>query len=311
MRVRPPLAGVPGAVVIDTETTGMEDQDQVIEVAAVWEDGHRHYLVRPTVPVHPAARAAHHITDRTLSTCAPAPSWRANTEALVTMGTPVFHNADFDMKVMAQTWPGLATPPHICTYRVSLRLWPDAPSHSNQALRYWLEEEPAWLPPNLPPHRALPDACVTTALLHRMVREVAPDDTAAALTTMAQWTLEPVVLHRVRFGKHQGLLWSQVPRDYLRWVLRQPDFDRDVMHTAHHFIGAPPALAAPPGGTQEGAVVVFSYRPQPDEKGAEGCVEHSGQHVTIARVLHHGMALIRAADGWEGNAFLHELRAPA
>lgn len=40
-----------------------------------------------------------------------------------------------------------------------------------------------------------------------------------------------------KFGKHKGTLWSQVPRDYLDWVVNKSDFtDEDVLYTARHYL---------------------------------------------------------------------------
>ena len=48
---------------------------------------------------------------------------------------------------------------------------------------------------------------------------------------------QPVLLRTVRFGKHRGDLWKDVPRSYLSWIVNQ-DFDRDVIHTARHHLRA-------------------------------------------------------------------------
>src|SRR5208282_306064 len=47
------------------------------------------------------------------------------------------HKADFD-----RTYLRNDDRPWICTYRCSIKEWPDAPSHTNQALRYWLALQP-------------------------------------------------------------------------------------------------------------------------------------------------------------------------
>ena len=50
-------------------------------------------------------------------------------------GAIAAHNADFETKFFEPMLPV------ICTYKAALRVWPDAPSHSNGALRYWLEDQ--------------------------------------------------------------------------------------------------------------------------------------------------------------------------
>ncbi len=47
----------------------------------------------------------------------------------------------------------------------------------------------------------------------------------------------PSVLYMCKFGKHKGVLWSEVPRDYLDWVVNKSDFtDEDVLYTAKYYL---------------------------------------------------------------------------
>jgi len=63
------------------------------------------------------------------------------------------------------------------------------------------------------------------------------------LDDLHRLSYQPVVLLKVRFGKHRGLLWSQVDRGYLQWVVKQADMDDDVRHTAmHHLRGGQGSL---------------------------------------------------------------------
>jgi exodeoxyribonuclease X len=39
-------------------------------------------------------------------------------------------------------------------------------------------------------------------------------------------------LVNVGFGKHRGMKWTDVPGDYLDWMITKGDFNEDVMHTA-------------------------------------------------------------------------------
>lgn len=218
-------------VVVDTETTGVSEIDQVVELALVtaksWSS-----LVRPSCPVSPEARAAHHITDEEL---ADAPTM-AN--LLERRGLPEFapssetvlvaHNAEFDRRVLIQSGVPVSLLPErtICTWRCALHLWPDAPRHSNQVLRYYLDLD---VPPlDMSPHRALPDALVTLALLNRMLLE-------CTMERLVKITAEPALLGVVRFGKYRGTRWQDLESGYLRWILKQ-DFDEDARHTARHWL---------------------------------------------------------------------------
>lgn len=216
--------------VIDFETTGMPPDAAVCEVG--WCDlivgdgptqmGQVHsFLVNPGRPMPIEAMAVHHIQDRDL---AGAPDPSAAFSKLMD-GADIFaaHNAAFEQAFFAG-----GERPWICTYRCGLRAWPESPSHSNQALRYFLtlvlDAEKA-----MPPHRAGPDAFVTAHILRSLlgVRPVAD---------LVAWTKEPALLIRCGFGKHRGQKWSDVPTDYLDWLLRQRDMGEDIHHTARHHL---------------------------------------------------------------------------
>jgi exodeoxyribonuclease X len=118
--------------------------------------------------------------------------------------------------------------PGICTYRCAKQLWPEAPSFSNQTLRYHLKlfKEPA--PKAMPPHRAAADVWVTAHILLKMLRE-------RSVKELLELTKAPILLRTVHFGKYRGEEWSKVPKPYLHWILKQ-DFDRDVVHTARYHV---------------------------------------------------------------------------
>ena len=84
----------------------------------------------------------------------------------------------------------LAGRPVICTYKAAIRVWPEAPGHSNQALRYWLKPRDFRSEFASPVHRAQPDAFVTSLILCELLRVATVDDLIA-------WTDEPVLLPTV------------------------------------------------------------------------------------------------------------------
>jgi exodeoxyribonuclease X len=43
-------------------------------------------------------------------------------------------------------------------------------------------------------------------------------------------------LRRIGFGKHKGLLFSEAPADYLRWIVDKAEFDADVTATARYWL---------------------------------------------------------------------------
>lgn len=217
--------------VIDLETTGMLPPAEIIEVGLVdievspsgaaiscpWAR-----LYKPARAIPCETMAVHHITEAEIPPDAPlctveqlkAAVWRTPTPDIF-----VAHNCEFERRFITDQVTGGA--PWICTYKVALHVWPEAPRHSNQVLRYWrgLQLDTALA---MPPHRAAPDAYVTAHLLSQLL-------TQADAKQMIAWTGQPRPMPVVGFGKHRGLPWREIPSDYLEWMVIQVDMDRDVV----------------------------------------------------------------------------------
>lgn len=176
----------------------------------------------------PDNRAIHHIDPATL-TGLPLFSPEGFGDAGMDDAEYAFaHNAEFE-----QQWLTAITRPWICTYKVALRVLPDAPSHGNQALKYELGI--ADCPAHHPPHRALPDCIVTGLVLEQLVRIVRERNPTLSLRDtldrMVAITAEPRLLPRITFGKHRGQAWSEVPFSYLSWIMGS-DMEADIKWNA-------------------------------------------------------------------------------
>lgn len=220
--------------VIDIETTGLTPPAEIIEIGRVdivdkggdWViQKPIAKLYRPVNGIPPETMAVHHIKEsdipRTAEPCTPA-----NIRSAIMNPTRpdvlVAHNCAFERTFISD----LATDnlPWICTYKCALQLWPDAPGHTNQILRYWrglvLDDDLA-----MPPHRAAPDAWVTAHLLLQMLHVV-------SVEKLIGWTAQPKFMPKVPFGKYRNKQWADVPIDYLSWFVRQSEFDADTIWNA-------------------------------------------------------------------------------
>lgn len=206
--------------VVDFETTGAQGSE-VIEAAFVdleqvgveWRVGLlTARLFRPCGGVSVHARAVHHIRDADLQS-AEASSVEA-VERFLSQGAAVdafvAHHAEFERSFL----PSLRSAPWICTAKSARCAWPQAVGHSNQILRYWLDLQldPALA---LPAHRAGPDAYVTAHILRELLR-------TETVQGLLEWTTQP---SPVTFGRHKGKSWSEVPSEYLEWMIREPGMD--------------------------------------------------------------------------------------
>lgn len=225
--------------VIDLETTGFTAPEHgVCEIG--WNDLHHvpgtgwvigsggTMLTDPCRTIPPEASAIHHII---LEDVLERPSFDLVAGRVFRREpTPPIayaaHNAKFERQWCTDEITGGV--PWICTYKAALRLWPEAPGHSNQTLRYW--RNPRGLDRKLASetHRAFPDAYVTAHLLRDML-EMAPVD------DLIRWSSEPALQVRCHIGKWRGALWSDVDIGFLHWVAVR-DFDEDVLFTVRHEI---------------------------------------------------------------------------
>jgi exodeoxyribonuclease X len=228
--------------VIDLETTGNSFSDGgVVEVG--WQDvacdeagrwalhgAPGSMLINPQKPISPATAAIHHIIDADV---ADAPLWQhaapgvlqpdllQRGEWLVALAA---HRANFEQRWCVPALCGQVA--WICTYKCALRLFPDAPTHSNQGLRYW--RMPAGLDRDLglPAHRAGPDAYVTAHHLRDMLE-------LAGLEQLLAWSAEPALLVRVPFGPYRGRAWRDLDDAALdRLVAGEAGGNQDVVFTA-------------------------------------------------------------------------------
>jgi exodeoxyribonuclease X len=226
--------------VLDVESTGLDPRlDRICEIATVdlklvpagdvkivvergemWSS-----FVDPQRPISPEAMGTHDITDEMV---AGKPKIAALLDRL-TAGPPdayCAHNAKFDSGFFRP-----ANIPWLCTYKLALWCWPEAPSHRLAALRYWLKLKlapPAGMVQRA--HNALWDAYVCAAILRRIIMA------GMSFEDMLAVSAQPTLLPRLTFGAHAMKPMADVPADYLSWVLKKgggsEGFDEDVLHTA-------------------------------------------------------------------------------
>lgn len=157
--------------------------------------------------------AVHHLTPADFRPEMPSATPGHMRAAIAHDETPdvlVAHNCAFERKFLGSDVTGASR--WICTYKVAMHVWPDA--------RYWrgLAFDPVLA---MPPHRAGPDSWVTAHLLLELLR-------FTTVEQMIAWSDQPRPLPKLPFGKHRGTTWSEVPADYLQWMLSQ-DMDTDVL----------------------------------------------------------------------------------
>ena len=169
-------------IFLDTETTGLGEQAQVVEVAVVAADGTvlLDTFVRPTIHVEEGAAAVHGITAEQLAN---APDFAAIWPILLSImqgNTVAIYNADFDMRIITQSAQahGLDLSPlrlvkAWCVMRAYAQFFGDY-NPARRAYRWHslgaaIEQQGLVLPVGMRLHSALADAEMTRQLTARML----------------------------------------------------------------------------------------------------------------------------------------------
>ena len=209
---------MPKTIIFDTEAT---DKNNPIIIEAAWleVEGFEPFTTglswvqryNPGKPISLGALATHHIMDEELADCPPSSSFLLPSDCEYMIG----HNIDFD-------WSAVGCPDvkRVCTLALSRRLWPDIDSHNQSALVYYLERALAReLLKNA--HSALADVMICSLIVShicgvlgvRSIEDLWKESELARIPTV------------MPFGKHKGLLLTDVPGDYRDWLLNQADID--------------------------------------------------------------------------------------
>ncbi|HXI18872.1 MAG TPA: 3'-5' exonuclease [Chloroflexota bacterium] len=163
------LAEPERAVVLDTETTGLDNSAEIVQLAAVALDGavRLHTFVRATHPIPGAATAIHRITD---ADCAGAPTYQEVHPLLAeAIGgrTVITYNADFDRRMLRQSAAPFRLSPLDLT-------WACAMHQYARFVNEWdfRRNDYRWhrlpIAPGAAAHTALGDCFSTLLLLRRM-----------------------------------------------------------------------------------------------------------------------------------------------
>ena len=217
------------AVILDTETTGVSDDDKIIEFATSEPLKAPRHLAEVGLisiscvrfnagrPISLGAMATHHIIDEDLLGLQPFKFYDPAADGVEYI---VGHNIDFDWRMLG--WPKVK---RICTLALARSLWPALDSHSLGALVYHVHTNRSRA------REVLKDAHSARADVEMLVDIVLPAIQIALHPRGVTWAELWEISEKARipsvmpFGKHKGVPMGDVPADYKRWLLNQPDVD--------------------------------------------------------------------------------------
>ena len=202
------------AIILDTETTGIQEPVVPVEIAwearqtlrgpVVAEFSHRY---QPGKAIEYGAMATHKIIDADL---ADAP-WYTGFDLPDGAAYLVGHNIDYD-------WKAIGSPDirRICTLALARRLWTDDQSHALGALlfRFMAHAKARELVADA--HGAAHDVMLTGLLLDAILEKMPKVQTWERLWEASEKARIPVVMP---IGKHRGTSMADLPKDYVRWCL--------------------------------------------------------------------------------------------
>ncbi len=241
-------------ILFDTETTGNQEEDRIIQVGAMIVDAKGEVevfdeLCSTVLPIKIEAMVVHGITPDLIA----GKGLFTETNFYKTLQSLnnqenylIAHNMPFDMGMMEKE--GFVSQIQIIdTLRVAKHLLPEQKSKALQYLRYALElykEEQAEADKyniTIKAHDAIGDVLVMKLLLSKLValtKEQFPD--ANPMVKMEELTKIPIFIETFAFGKHKGKKISEVCNSdigYINWMQKNMDLDVDMKYTLETILG--------------------------------------------------------------------------
>lgn len=245
---------MPYYVLFDTETTGNQDDDKVIQFGAmiVAQNGEVEAydeLCSTDVEIKLEAMEVHNITPDLLigKPKAVETSFYKRLEELNSQENYLIaHNINFDMS-MIEKEGFINSYKTIDTLRCAKHLFPEMPYHRLQYLRYALElykkeqKEADKYNITIKAHDAIGDVLVMKLFLSKLVakcREIYPDYNP--MEKLVDLTKTPVLIKSFRFGKYKNREIAEVAQEdpgYLNWMKTNMDLDEDLKYTLDKLLG--------------------------------------------------------------------------
>ena len=223
-------------IFLDTETTGTGPDDRLCQIAFKPEVGQSvNGLFNPGMPISIDAMAIHHITNKMVEDKPPFKGSEAYERLSKLISDEhniiVAHNARFDLEMLNQE--GVHPPKVICTLKLARYLDSAGviPKYNLQYLRYYLGLEI-----DAKAHDAFGDILVLESVFKRIYAKFVSNGMRNPVNQMIKVSNNPILIPRMPFGKHKGMLFSEVPQDYLEWLLGT-ELDEDMAFTVKTNLG--------------------------------------------------------------------------
>ncbi len=215
---------------LDVETTGLEEEDRLVQVAYVYNGMEKKSFFHPGREMSVRSMEVTHITNKHLEgkeKFQGSNFYKELADILAQKDTIfVAHNAPFDISML--TREDLVVDQFIDTIKIAqdLDVKGDIPAYRLQYLRYYLgiDLDDACA------HDALGDVKVLMAIFERMYEKLYGQSAShdEVIKKMIYISSQPTLIKRFNFGKYNGEMIADVARKdrgYLDWLLGQKEAD--------------------------------------------------------------------------------------
>ncbi len=219
-------------IFLDTETTGLSEEDRLFQVAYIYQDKEYSELFKTPLPNSIESSEVTHYTNIDVSD---KPTFvNSNFEKelknilINTNNILVAHNAKFDIQMLEKE--GLKVNNFIDTHKVAQHLDPHSKlgAYRLQYLRYALELK---IPKNIQAHDALSDVIVLLELFKRLFNKMKKQNLSdkEVIEEMIKITQRPMTIKKITFGKYKGKTLQEIikiDRGYLVWLRDQKEKEK-------------------------------------------------------------------------------------
>jgi DNA polymerase III epsilon subunit-like protein len=235
-------------VLFDTETTGNQADDRIIQIGAMVVGSKGEVKVydemcSSDVAIKIEAMEVHNITPNLLEGKIPFKStifWNDLTHLNNMNNYLIAHNISFDLGMLQKE--GFENSMKLIdTLRCSKHLFPDSDYHRLQYFRYSLglykdeAQEAKKHNITIKAHDAIGDVVVMKLLLSKLVAKVKSQYVGVnPMVKLEELTRTPVMMKSFKFGKYKGEEIADIARSdagYIKWMIKSLELDEDLQYT--------------------------------------------------------------------------------
>ena len=215
------------AIILDTETHTLNGQPIEIAYAPIEVENGKLTLDKSKLfdqlycvdePISFAAMAVHHILESDLIDRPHYSTFILPTDTQYIIG----HNVDYDIRAIEKCGVDTSSIKAICTLALARRVWPDAEAHNISALIYMISKGSEKAREMIKKaHRADMDIILTANILMHIVHQLNINN----IEELYAASEDARIPRSINFGKHRGTNITDLPADYIQWLLRQDELD--------------------------------------------------------------------------------------